>query len=392
MPIVVYSFNLADKQILDRKMTDNNSSKNLIESLVSLRDGDLKTADFPTEKWLAIEFKVLLISMCIAEIGNFVIFLVFLFTDNLERTVFQYVTRFLLLPVFLEFLAIYLARRALKKNSPHKILILNLACVFEAFVFYSAHKFFPCMLLVFIFPFVICIPYGDLKISRLVSGCTLGSKIFSDVFIFWDRKFLLRSPPEMILQLSPDFFISIIILGVVALASASIIRIEKEKISTLQTFLANMLFDSLTEVGNPAALRLYFEKMKSSRDKTYFLVMLDLDLFKSINDDFGHQTGDKYLAELAKFLRQVKGAECFRYGGDEFTLIFKDATKEFVKRELESLREKFQGCNLCQTVRPLSLSLGVKEWDGQMEIRELVRLADQALYKAKETRNAVIFA
>lgn len=373
-------------------MTENNSNKNLIDSLVSMQDGDLKTADFSTEKWLAIEFKVLLISMIIAEIGNFVIFLFLLFTDNLERTVFQYVTQFLLLPAFLEFFAIYIAYCAIKKKSQYKILVFNLVCVFEAFIFYSAHKFFPSILLVFIFPFVICIPYGNLKISKIVSVCTLGLKFFTDVFIFWDNKFLLRTPQEMLLQLTPNFFISIIILSVIALATNSIIVIEKEKISTMQTFLTNMLFDSLTGIGNPAALRIYFEKMKNSRDKNYFLVMLDMDLFKSINDDFGHQTGDKYLIELAKFLREVNCAECFRYGGDEFTLIFSGVEKEFVKKELEKLREKFQNCKLCKSVKTLSLSIGVKQWDGKIEINELVNIADKALYKAKETRNAIFFA
>lgn len=60
--------------------------------------------------------------------------------------------------------------------------------------------------------------------------------------------------------------------------------------------------------------------------------------------------------------------------------------------KLEKLSEKFQNCKLCKSVKLLSLSIGDKQWDGKMEISELVNIADQALYKTKETRNAIIFA
>ena len=60
-------------------------------------------------------------------------------------------------------------------------------------------------------------------------------------------------------------------------------------------------------------------------------VMLDVDHFKHINDTYGHTVGDQYLQKLSDLLDAVPGAEAFRFGGDEFCLLFREASDDLVR-------------------------------------------------------------
>src|SRR5690606_36233810 len=121
--------------------------------------------------------------------------------------------------------------------------------------------------------------------------------------------------------------------------------------------------------------------------------------FKKINDTYGHDTGDQVLRELAGLLRNsfpwtdVLG----RYGGEEFIVLLPDTTMEGARVAAERLIAGVQECAFAgpqgQPIRS-AVSIGVAQWGGGGEtFGELVRRADESLYKAKrEGRNRVIIA
>ena len=96
--------------------------------------------------------------------------------------------------------------------------------------------------------------------------------------------------------------------------------------------------------------------------KSLFLVVCDIDKFKTINDRYGHMTGDKVLLETAVILKSFMGStdSAFRYGGDEFALIFRDKQIKDVLSILERLKAKLlqaeltENCNQSNTQRRLS--------------------------------------
>src|SRR5262249_20719024 len=107
------------------------------------------------------------------------------------------------------------------------------------------------------------------------------------------------------------------------------------------------------------------------------VAILDLDRFKEYNDTHGHQTGDRFLKQMAGSwsgaLRQ--GDILARYGGEEFALALPGTDIDAAETMLERLRELLPGNQTC--------SAGVSVWDGQESGHSLTSRADTALYAAK---------
>jgi diguanylate cyclase (GGDEF)-like protein len=125
------------------------------------------------------------------------------------------------------------------------------------------------------------------------------------------------------------------------------------------------------------------------------LVMADIDHFKSINDTYGHQTGDLVLQEVATRLNRLtrEGEFAGRYGGEEFILIFPNCSRENAVRRAEELRRAIAETPVQMETGPLSTtcSFGVSTVCPGVTVAALVQQADAALYEAKRSgRNRVI--
>jgi diguanylate cyclase (GGDEF)-like protein len=123
------------------------------------------------------------------------------------------------------------------------------------------------------------------------------------------------------------------------------------------------------------------------------LVMTDLDLFKRVNDEHGHQRGDLVLQEFTERLRQAIRASdtLFRLGGEEFAVLLPGTGIEQGRVTADKLRESVAKSPLSGL--DITASFGVAETDGDESPDELFRRADQALYAAKANgRNRVEIA
>ncbi|RYE69365.1 MAG: EAL domain-containing protein, partial [Oxalobacteraceae bacterium] len=159
-------------------------------------------------------------------------------------------------------------------------------------------------------------------------------------------------------------------------------------------------FDSLTNLPNR---RMFMEHagaaVEKARigDKTLFTCYLDLDGFKNVNDSLGHHVGDALLAEVALRLESCIGAQDFvgRIGGDEFALLLPHATELSARLMGSLIIKKFDAPFHVEghDIR-ISTSIGVSVFpkDG-VDVADLLRKADMALYRAKESgkRKLVFF-
>lgn len=125
-------------------------------------------------------------------------------------------------------------------------------------------------------------------------------------------------------------------------------------------------------------------------------LMIDIDYFKSINDDFGHQVGDEMIVHLANLARDGK-RECdvlARIGGEEFALLLPETDLPQAQVVAERLRSEVAAKSLMVASRsiPATVSIGVAASVAAMSnISDLMKAADQALYDAKHAgRNRVI--
>ena len=117
------------------------------------------------------------------------------------------------------------------------------------------------------------------------------------------------------------------------------------------------------------------------------LAMCDLDLFKRINDDYGHAAGDKVLTSVAGLLRQqIRNCDLLcRLGGEEFAVILPETALEGARIAAEKLRanvaaSKFRFKN---SPVPVTISIGVAEFHAGDTIEDVFERADRALYMAK---------
>ncbi len=159
--------------------------------------------------------------------------------------------------------------------------------------------------------------------------------------------------------------------------------------------------DSLTSLNN----RRCFDEIilkESERSERYShptsLIMLDLDHFKEVNDNFGHQTGDMVLKNLGKILRdevRLSDTPC-RYGGEEFAIILPETRLDEARRIAERIRKTIARQELLTPNNNVKFnvtaSIGVASTE-QNDTLDLVECADQALYQAKKSgRNQTVTA
>jgi diguanylate cyclase (GGDEF)-like protein len=128
----------------------------------------------------------------------------------------------------------------------------------------------------------------------------------------------------------------------------------------------------------------------------YSIAMCDVDHFKMLNDTHGHETGDQLLKMVAGRLSQVAGGgRAFRYGGEEFLVVFRGRTAKEAEPFADSLRNAVAGIRLkprgSDAAISLTISIGIGERSTRHSTPELVLdAADAALYRAKEAgRNCV---
>lgn len=141
--------------------------------------------------------------------------------------------------------------------------------------------------------------------------------------------------------------------------------------------------------------RKYFENVfevqlkKAHKEKTSFsIIMLDIDKFKSINDNYGHQKGDEILSNIGRILLDtIRSSDiCCRYGGEEFIILLPNTDIPLAESIAERLRTSVEKAHLMGQNASLTISLGISSYPKFGEWRdELISKADQALYYAKES-------
>ena len=120
-----------------------------------------------------------------------------------------------------------------------------------------------------------------------------------------------------------------------------------------------------------------FEKMKEfvkeAPEAEFYFSLIDLDDFKTINDQYGHQYGDKVLKEAADMILNIYAEDSIvgRFGGDEFVALTKNVSAQVVTRKAEELIDKVPCC------------IGIVPWEAGMDITQIFDWADDNMYEAK---------
>jgi diguanylate cyclase len=165
-----------------------------------------------------------------------------------------------------------------------------------------------------------------------------------------------------------------------------------------RSFEQDATHDPLTGVLNRRVLSQILDEQISLRQRKSIpacLAMLDIDCFKSINDDFGHTTGDRILRSLTAELRMTlrDSDKLVRYGGDEFVIVLAATDPHEARQLTERIRREIEAkaWKALPKERRISISIGLTEILSRDRSSDPIARADQALYIAKRNgRNQVV--
>ncbi len=180
---------------------------------------------------------------------------------------------------------------------------------------------------------------------------------------------------------------------------------QEERLQELNARLEYQAFhDPLTGVANRRSMfktiHLDIERMKRAGGKGS-LAIADIDFFKHINDEYGHQIGDDVLKKVARELKSPLGKQDFiaRFGGEEFVIWLPERSTQERRDIINTLHAAVK--EIVLDTKPVSVSVGVCEFDFQDQIEEncqkttlddIIAQADYGLYQAKdEGRDRVVF-
>ncbi|THB73766.1 MAG: GGDEF domain-containing protein [Gammaproteobacteria bacterium] len=155
--------------------------------------------------------------------------------------------------------------------------------------------------------------------------------------------------------------------------------------------LQSALRDPLTKLHNRAMLEQHLAResqLAQRHEEEFSMIMIDVDKFKEVNDEYGHQAGDAILCKLADIMREYGRASdmLFRFAGDEFVITLRKTSiagaqmlANRIRQAVENARVEYKG-----NILSLSISMGVAALKCGETTEELFARADQALYQAKE--------
>lgn len=164
--------------------------------------------------------------------------------------------------------------------------------------------------------------------------------------------------------------------------------------------LATAMIDPLTGLNNRGAMSISLtrelERARRHSDQSISILMVDIDHFKSINDRYGHLTGDNVLRSVAQIIQSsIRGCDaCFRYGGEEFLICLSNSNSTLARVVSERIRMAIsESVLLPDKDRPVTASFGIANYNDESDWPELIARADNALYTAKaQGRNQVVTA
>ncbi|MEM8985020.1 MAG: GGDEF domain-containing protein [Pseudomonadota bacterium] len=195
------------------------------------------------------------------------------------------------------------------------------------------------------------------------------------------------------IAIGSSFFVTIIVAGAFAA-----LTIEQRRLLEQMT-----LIDPLTDAGNRRALTdalAQLDDAAATSGESISMVMLDIDFFKRINDEYGHAAGDKVLIAVAECIsRHIRSDDTlFRVGGEEFVILARSSGLDSARRLSESLRQRIAALRVqpddgANAPFSVTVSLGVAERVANEPNHVWYQRADEALYEAKRNgRNRICLA
>lgn len=351
-------------------------------------------------KWLKLHYETTIYLVVFAFLVEFILGMYVMGTDMLSTTRNIFIWKFILIPSGINFVLLLIESLVFRSklfNQKTKIYMVSLILVGICFILFTVHITFAVIYCIFLIAIIMTIIYADYKLTSLVSFLSMFGLIISELFIVWDldKISVFESAQRMGNFLSFLFFL-------IAFYATCMVIIKFENEKNITSILIEierykleerLNLDEMTGLLNKKALRAILDDVSADLENEYTLVISDIDRFKYINDNFGHYVGDICINKFAEILKSYNAEfSSFRYGGDEFCIVFKNTSNSDVKHICTDIQSRLRNLYFDQYPSlKINASFGVAKNSKETDGVKLFIKADRALYEAKKNRGSIYF-
>lgn len=368
-----------------------------MEELYSVEiQNEYKKIDY---KWLNLHYKTTVGLVIFSLFVECVLGVIMCNSDELHTTIPIFILKFIIIPFVINMCCIlidYMVMHSKKLSQNIKVYIVSLVFIVICFMLFTAHIAFSALYFIFALPIMLTTIYVDYKLTTIASILSMASICISELFIKWDidKVSIMKNANRL-----GDFIISLFSLLAFSAVCMVVIYFEREKnCASIQKEMEKyqlqqrLKLDEQTGIYNRIALRNELNDMEADKsENSYIFAMIDIDNFKEINDNLGHLVGDHCLLEFGKILTDnCSDATPFRFGGDEFCILFRNHTVESVIATCKKIQSDFKEINVKENKElMLTASIGIAIYTKGISTSKLITNTDKALYEAKTVRNAI---
>ena len=274
------------------------------------------------------------------------------------------------------------------------LLSISIVCTVIA----TSHAYFSHIMFILAFPLFLCVLFDRKRILTVISICMILPMVLT-CWEFWKASYELTDFTKTM-----DLLVYVIIMVICFYLSDFLLRVHKSQTDYIfddylrQNQLEGKLkFEPMTKLFNKSYMEECLDAAVSNKNGTkYVIAIIDIDHFKVVNDTYGHKIGDLVLLNLSGTIKKMftYDAKAFRYGGEEFLILFQNKSSETVNEEIMNLKTTFIKKNKSVIKdKDITFSCGICELKENMDKNVWFNNADTTLYKCKnEGRNKVLIS
>lgn len=346
------------------------------------------------KKWQKEINKVALLFACISSFLEIIvsIFIFYFLPDMFGLVTPNYVLKYIALPSALYFLLVLLGRHIININrlsDQAKNFFSILILTFQIFIIACVHNFFVFPIVLFSIPIILTLIYSNKKMTNIIT-------IISVVLILISSMITNTGAQENIFFHAIEVFIAIILVIGCNIITNLVITVEKDKNDLIKSTTFKQLqleelikCDPLTGLYNIASFYNSLDTYIKNSEKPLSLAVIDIDNFKAVNDTWGHEKANEVLIYIAAQLQSACNTKgyVFRYGGEEFTIIFPKSTPLQAKAIIEVAKNNIFHYDFDVSPKlSITFSCGIAAHQyPDYNAHDLFQLADKIMYQAKFT-------
>lgn len=357
-------------------------------------------ADNISKKWHSLLWKVCFVSCIVILAIECLFFLINSNKGNFGMSRDEYILNYIMVPTLIDFVVLG-ASSYLIRQDKLSIKVRNWISAFMIFIILAKTPYFHFSVLsLFLLPTVAVIAtsiFADYKMTVTISLMSIASVVIDN----FKARPIYDMPNE---QFFSNIACAVILVTSVCIMTIVVTMHTKALLTSIsgsynqqQQLMNEMKKDPLTGLYNRRSFEETIEaeikRVEENEEKAY-IAIFDIDHFKNVNDTYGHSNGDIVLKALCKMLKE-KTKEyglAFRYGGEEFVVLFNNIELPKVINVVEDIRTEFR-CYYFQFMKKdgITVSCGIAQYLKGEDPKSWFNRADNSLYQAKEAgRNRTV--